>query len=79
MYLQGAGGSVVDCPTLEREVSGSKPTSAMLVLEQDMLLPESTGNTQEASGLDKKLWTETFSPGLSGKTATQTNKHVITS
>ena len=49
MYLQGANGSVVDCQTLEREVSGSKHTFAMLVLEQDMLLPESTGNTQEAS------------------------------
>ena len=37
MYLQGASGSVVNYQTLEREVSGSKPTAAMFVLEQDML------------------------------------------
>ena len=31
----------------EREVGGSKPTSSCCVLEQDTLLPESTGNNQE--------------------------------
>ena len=37
------GGSVVECRTPEREVGGSIPTAAVLVLEQDTLLPESTG------------------------------------
>ena len=38
------GGSVVECRTSEREVGGSKPTAALYcVLEQDTLLPESTG------------------------------------
>ena len=38
------GGSVVECRTPEREVGGSKPTTAVLcVFEQDTLLPESTG------------------------------------
>ena len=37
------GGSVVECRTPEREVQGSRPTSAVCVLEQDTLLPESTG------------------------------------
>ena len=37
------GGSVVECRTPEREVRGSKPTAAMLCVEQDTLLPESTG------------------------------------
>ena len=37
------GGSVVECRTPEREVRGSRPTSAVLCLEQDTLLPESTG------------------------------------
>ena len=39
---------MVERQTLEREVGGSKPTSPCCVLEQDTLLPESTGNTQEA-------------------------------
>ena len=37
------GGSVVECRTPEREVRGSRPTAAVFVLEQDTLLPESTG------------------------------------
>ena len=37
------GGSVVECRTPEREVRGSRPTAAVCVLEQDTLLPESTG------------------------------------
>ena len=37
------GGSVVECWTPEREVGGSKPTAAVLCLEQGTLLPESTG------------------------------------
>ena len=37
------GGSVVECRTPEREVGGSRPTAAVCVLEQDTLLPESTG------------------------------------
>ena len=36
------GGSVVECRTPEREVRGSRP-SPCCVLEQDTLLPESTG------------------------------------
>ena len=54
---------MVDCPTLEREVSGSKPTSgsAMLVLEQDMLLPTVLGIPRKHPDLTKKLLTETFS------------------
>ena len=39
---------MVELWTLEREVWGSKPTSAVLYHVQDTLLPESTGNTQEA-------------------------------
>ena len=34
--------------TPEREVGGLKPTPPCCALEQDTLLPESTGNTQEA-------------------------------
>ena len=34
--------------TPEGEVGGLKPTSAVCVLEQNTLLPENTGNTQEA-------------------------------
>ena len=45
------GGSVVECLTPEREVGGSKPYSAVSCLEQDTLLSESTGNTQEAVAL----------------------------
>ena len=37
------GGSVVECRTPEREVRGSKPTSAVLCPWADTLLPESTG------------------------------------
>ena len=36
---------MVERPT---PVGGSKPTTAVFVLEQNTLLPESTGNTQEA-------------------------------
>ena len=43
------GGSVIEHPTPEPEVGGSKPTSAEFCdLEQDTLLHESTGNIQEA-------------------------------
>ena len=38
---------MVERQTPEQEIRGSKPTSCC-VLEQDTLLPESTGNTQEA-------------------------------
>ena len=37
------GGSVVECRTPEREVGGSKLPPPCCVLEQDTLLPESTG------------------------------------
>ena len=37
------GGSVVEFRTPEREVGGSKPPPPCCVLEQDTLLPESTG------------------------------------
>ena len=39
---------IVERQTPEREVGGLKPTSLCCVFEQDTLLPESTGNTQEA-------------------------------
>ena len=39
---------MVEHRTPEREVGGSRPTYAVVVLEQDRLLPGSTGNTQEA-------------------------------
>ena len=39
---------MVECQTPEQEVGGSKPMSAYCVLDQDALLPESTGNTQAA-------------------------------
>ena len=42
------GGSVVERRTPGRDVGCSKPTSACCVIEQDILLPESTGNAQEA-------------------------------
>ena len=42
------GGSVVERPTPEREVSVSNLPPQCCVLEQDTLLPESTGNTQKA-------------------------------
>ena len=40
----GGGGPVVERQTPERQVGGSKPTSAL----QGTLLPKSNGNTQEA-------------------------------
>ena len=40
-------GSVVERWTTEQAVVGSKPTSAVFVLERDTLRPESTVNTQE--------------------------------
>ena len=46
LFIGERGGSVVECRTPEREVGGSKPTATVLcpcVLEQDTLLPESTG------------------------------------
>ena len=39
---------MVERRTPEREVGGSNLTLPCCVLEQDTLLPESTGNTQEA-------------------------------
>ena len=41
-------GSVVERQTLEREVGGSNLPTPCCVLEQDALLPESTGNTHAA-------------------------------
>ena len=41
-------GSVVERQTPEREVSVQNLPQLCCVLEQDTLLPESTGNTQEA-------------------------------
>ena len=52
------GGSVVERRTPEREVWGSKPTSAV----QDTLLPESTGNTCRKRCLPPDM-TEKLLPG----------------
>ena len=41
-------GSVVECRTPVREVGVRNLPQPCCVLEQDTLLPESTGNTQEA-------------------------------
>ena len=50
------GDSVVECQTLEREVWGSKLSPPCCVLEQDTLLPGSTGNTQEAVAPSRHDW-----------------------
>ena len=47
------GSSVVERQTPEREVRGSKPIPQCCDLEQDTLLPESAGNTQEAVALSR--------------------------
>ena len=44
-------GSVVECRTPEREVGVLSLPLPCCVLEQETLLPESTGNTQEAVAL----------------------------
>ena len=48
LFYRECDGSVLERQTLEGEVWGSKPTPPCCILEQDTLLPESTGNTQEA-------------------------------
>ena len=49
-FLGERGGSVVERRTPEREVGGSKPTSAVLypLKSKPLYSPKSTGNTQEA-------------------------------
>ena len=47
------GGSVVECLTLEPEVRGRNLPPSCCVLEQDTLLPDSTGNTKVVVALSQ--------------------------
>ena len=75
-WLGEHGGSVVERQTPEREVGVRNLPPSCCVLKQDTLLPESTGNTQEAvtpSGHDWKIVGWDFKPQHK-----QTNKQIIT-